>query len=232
MSPTPADAADPGNPLDPGVQRVVAGAELDGIATLLARQPATPLLEALQQVIDALAAAGVVTERSSWLDRLLGRDLVRQAHPDPAAARVRVQLQAAATHAEATRRFIADLDAAAARLDIHARALCELMADARAVAPAGTLGDSQLRRLQRLDALLASWQSTGVQLRLARANAEAVLEQHVQVRDLLVPLWQQHRSTRSAGRHVDLHALQGTVADRLRRLRTPSDPRIHQESST
>ena len=180
---------------------------LDTASALLERRPSAHLLAELQALFAALAPQAPVSA-PRFLDRLLGRDLIRAAHPDPVDARVRLHLQRSAAHAQAA-------EAHVVALDDSLRAIDAWLGTAPVDADAATADEPP-----RAVALQAGALTTRGKLALARSTALAILEQHRHVRDLLVPLWRQAQAAEAAGAHVE--AAQG-LAD----LRTSLGHRLH-----
>lgn len=195
MTTSPATAAGVGDPVgDDG-----RGGQ---VIRLLADLPTGPLLAALDAVVAAIDSTDPdrSARRAGLLGRLLGRDLVSQAHPDAPEDRVRVQLALAATHADRLLAHLDQLRAVAASLEKQIAELEASIDVARAqfadAAAEATTGE-EARRLATREALATAWRQTLGQLRLALSHAELLLARHEQVRDLLVPLWRQHAAARA-----------------------------------
>ena len=205
-----------------GADIAVAGL-LATASALLDRRPSTHLLAELQPLLAALAPqAPVSTPR--FIDRLLGRDLVRAAHPDPVEARIRLHLQRSAVHAEATEAHIGALDSSL-------RAIDAWLATAPVATNAATANEAR-----RAEALHATVLTTRAQLALARSTALAILEQYRHLRDLLVPLWRQALAAEAAGAHAEaaqgLAELRSRLAHRLHDLHATASLSSRPESTT
>ena len=205
--------------------------ELDRVATLLAQRPAAHLLAEMEAVLAVLAPSAARSRGSIFVDRLLARDLVRAAHPDPIDARLRLHLQRSQAHATATQAFARELDAALRRADERLDALRSALGG---TAPQPASSDESNARL-RAEALYVSWQSTRAQIALVRSTAASALEQHRHVRDLLVPLWREGQVARGAGDHAALARGLADLRTAMARLRPipiePSSP-SRQENPT
>ena len=196
---------------------------LETAAALLERRPSTHLLAELQPLLAALAPqAPVSTPR--FIDRLLGRDLVRAAHPDPVDGRVRLHLQRSAVHAEAAEAHVGALDDSLRAIDAWL-----------AMPPAAT-NAAAANEARRAEALHAAALTTRGQLALARATALAILDQYRHLRDLLVPLWRQALAAEAAGAHAEaaqgLAELRASLGHRLHELQAAASPSSRPESTT
>lgn len=200
--PLAADARDFGAEL-------VAAVDLDAVATQLAQLPGAALLAELEDIVVAIDNLDPVRRRrrAGFWGRLLGRDLVAQAQPDPVATRIRLGLAAAQAHVD-------DLEQRMRALEPLASAIREQIAqlDTRVAHERATLNDAtgdetriaaQFRRLDHLAAIATSWRASVAQIALVRAHAEQLLARHAQVRDLLVSLWQVQTSAQLATAALD-----------------------------
>ncbi|KGM54075.1 hypothetical protein N800_05740 [Lysobacter daejeonensis GH1-9] len=185
---------------------VLAQVSMDRIAAQLGDLPTAALLQSLGGILDALDGADATraARRVGVIGRLLGRDLVARAHPDPTEARVRVHLAHAATQATQLECHLVGLQATVAQLESSTRRLQALVDGRQAMAAAEAYlgGESGRRRLAYLAAIVDSWRVSAAQLHLAIGNARQLLERHGQVRDFLVPLWRQQATAAEVGRRL------------------------------
>jgi hypothetical protein len=163
---------------------LIRSVDAPGLHALLARRPAEPLLEAMRDAMDVLAP----TATPRLIDRILGRDLVRRAHPDAPDVRLRLLLERCREAAEARAGYREDVDAAGRGLRAKAARLGDLLAAAAPDAPG----------LRAVQATQQGWMLTAAQLELVCASATHLLERHRELRDVLVPLWHQHRAAQAA----------------------------------
>ncbi|MDY6949105.1 MAG: hypothetical protein SXG53_25705 [Pseudomonadota bacterium] len=245
MPPAPPSAADAalGCRLANAAQAVIDEVDLDPVSHLLKSLPTTPLLGELEAVVQALDGADAARsrKRAGILGRLVGRDLLAQADPDPAERRVRVHLVRADGHATALRehlRLMEDawksLQAQCVRLDYAiGRAQRELVEQEGRLPHDARSTDTARRRIDHQCAIATFWGQTCTQLGVAVAHGRLLLDRHVQVRDLLVPLWLQNSASvalRDSIRHTDLTrlgSLRRDARDALALFRTaPATPSI------
>lgn len=175
---------------------LVAKVDLDALGARIAALPTAALLAELEGIVEALDNQDPVRRRrrAGLLGRLLGRDLIAQAQPDPVDQRVRLRLSAAQAVAANLAVRAEELKSVAAALQGHIDQLNALLARQYRVTSEGLGVEAQTarsRRLADLDAILASWRITAAQLALLDTHAALLLDRHAQVRDLLVPLWRQ-----------------------------------------
>lgn len=176
---------------------ILAAVDLDAIAARLSQLPAGVLLADLEALLDAIdqATPAGSRRRAGWWGRLLGRDLVAQAQPDPLPVRIHLRLDAAHRHSDALAAQIAALEPVTAHLQAQIARLEQRIAEARGAAVA----DAALqRRLSHLDAIAASWRATTAQIALVRAHAVHLLDRHAQLRDLLLSLRREQNAAQAA----------------------------------
>lgn len=201
---------------------IVAAVDQDEITTRLSQLPMAALLGDLEAVLDAVAStAPDLHRRTSLWDRVLGRDLIAQAQPDPIANRVRLALSAAQTHASELAARIDALDALSSHVQRQTACLSDLVSQQRDARPAsgvaidpGLPAAAWLRRMAHLEAVVASWQAIVAQIALVRGQSDQLLDRHAQVRDLLVSLWRERTTAEAAA-----HLLDGDDTDRRAWLR-------------
>lgn len=190
---------------------LLARVSMDRIATQLADLPTAALLHSLAAILDVLDAADArrSARRVGVIGRLLGRDLVARAHPDPADARVRVRLAHAAAQSAQLEDDLAALQATAAQLAQATRELQAFVQQRQAAANTfdphdeAAPRDPPLRqRLSYLAAIVDAWRLSSAQIELAIAHARQLLERYAQTRDLLVPLWRQQATAAAEGRRL------------------------------
>ena len=188
---------------------LVAAVDLDAVATQLAQLPGAALLADLEAIVAAIDSIDPVRRRrrAGFWGRLLGRDLVAQAQPDPVQARIRLGLAAAQGHADELQQRSTALEQLSLRIQQQITRLDERVASERNTLTAISIEDPRLalryRRLDHLAAIATSWRSTIAQIALVRAHAEQLLARHAQVRDLLASLWQAQTSAQAAGAALD-----------------------------
>lgn len=221
MLPAPAQAGgDAAHALGAGL---VAAVDLDAIAARIAQLPTAALLGELEAVVAAVDSGDPARSRrrAGWWGRLLGRDLVAQAQPDPIEQRIRLRLAAAQTHADALVTEVAALEPLAASLQEQiARLEALLERERRASNANGDASDAtQLRRLSHLDAIAASWRATVAQIALIRTHAVQLLARHAQVRDLLLTLRRERNAAQATGAQLD-HDHASRLQTALRELHT------------
>lgn len=212
-------------------QDVIAGVDLGPVNHLLATVPTAPLLDELEAVVQVLDGANPERSRRKVgiVGRLLGRDIVAQADPDPVDSRLRVHLVRAAEHAKALQSHLQRLDEAnqalsqsAASLEaavVQAEAELAFHGDRLACEPAEL--DRARRRIDYQSAITHSWVQTCAQLGVAARYARMLLDRHIQVRDLLVPLWQQQQAAsalNTAVQHDGVTRLDGVFQEARRAL--------------
>lgn len=197
---------------------VSALAELEALDARLHALPTTALLAELQGIVAAIETSDPARRRrrAGFLGRLIGRDLVAQAQPDPAETRVRLHLVSAGNLADALSAQSAELTALAMRVRELAQRLRESSAPA---SPQAGDEDARVRRRLHLEAIATTWENAAAHAEQAHSHARHLLERHAQVRDLLVPAWRQQASlTASAQRRDDeattrlQHALHAQLA--------------------
>ncbi|WP_242112921.1 hypothetical protein [Luteimonas aquatica] len=182
---------------------LLAEVDLDAVAARLSRLPTAALLDALEGVVATLDNADPARrrKRAGVLGRLLGRDLVAQAQPDPVENRIRLQLAGAQALAVELAEGSDALAALSAHLQRQTARLDELLAGERLAdteADAAHRTVARQRRLEHLDAIAASWRATVAQIAVVRDHAALLLDRHAQVRDLLTTLWRQRAAATAA----------------------------------
>lgn len=208
---------------------IVASVNLDAVDAQLAQWPATALLHELEAVVAAIESVdpGRQRRRTGFWGRLLGRDLVAQAQPDPVITRVRLGLAAAQAHAGQLTARSAELERLSSAIQQQAHRLARAIADERArltgSAPVESAAAEQWsarhRRLDHLEAIVASWHASVAHMTLVNDHADQLLARYAQVRDLLVSLWREQNAAKAISAHLDPASL-----DRLRSL-TPASLR-------
>lgn len=192
----------------------VASVSLDAVDAQLAQWPARPLLRELEAVVAAVEASDParLRRRSGLWGRLLGRDLVELAQPDPVSTRVRLGLATAQSLADELGVRSVALERAAATLQQRADHLAALIADERerlagsAEVAEATANERLLARVRRLDhlaAIVASWRSSVAHIALVRSQAAQLLVRHAQVRDLMASLWRERASADAMSAQLD-----------------------------
>jgi hypothetical protein len=177
---------------------------LDDIAVTLAESPLDGFNGALEALDHAMLPLDAQRMHRSlgWIRRLLGDDIEAEARGEQLRDRMGVLLGDAQREAERVGDFIATLDLLAARLEGTIARLDNHLEAGEAwlvgrPAQSDAAGDSPedrfRRRLAHLSTAAASYRITSQQLRLARQQAETILERHARIRDVLRPVWQQHR---------------------------------------
>ena len=225
-----------GSPLPPDEigRDIVSSVDVDVVTRLIAELPAAPLIAELEALVDALSASGVVEgpRGNGLLGKMLGRDLVRAAHPDPPADRVRLHQLAVAEHAQALQAAIGRLEAARRPLLPNADALVELIDQRRRGAPEGHVAldplhapiDVAQRRLDYLKTTADAWRGVDAHAAMAVQFGLSVLDRHAQVRDVLIPLWRQHGAATALRNRVlgdaalNLQTLTQKLARQIREL--------------
>lgn len=195
---------------------LLAAVDLEAIASRLSQLPTAALLAELEAVLDAIdhASPAGSRRRIGWWGRLLGRDLVAQAQPDPLPNLIRLRLDAAQRHGDALAAQIAALEPVTAHLQAQTACLEQRIAEARGAAVPGA---ALQRRLSHLDAVAASWRATTAQIALVRAHAAHLLDRHAQLRDLLLSLWREHNAAQAAASQLAPARL-AALHDALREL--------------
>jgi fused signal recognition particle receptor len=188
---------------------LVAAVDLDAVATQLAQLPGAVLLAELEGIVAAIDNLDPVRRRRRagvW-GRLLGRDLVAQAQPDPVPTRIRLGLAAAQEHADELQRRTRALDQLSSRIQQQIAHLDTRLAQERAALMNAGGDDARIaarfRRLDHLAAIATSWRASVAQIALVRAHAEQLLARHAQVRDVLASLWQAQTSAQAATAALD-----------------------------
>ncbi|MBF6024475.1 hypothetical protein [Lysobacter niastensis] len=200
---------------------LVAQVDLDAIGAHLANLPTAALLSELEGIAIAIDNADPARRRrrAGFFGRLLGRDLVAQAQPDPADTRVRLHLSSAQALAERLAAKAAELEPLAAWLREQSDRLRAVIDSTSADA------DSEptlARRRVHLGAIAATWDTTVRQVELMHQHVRHLLMRHAQVRDLLVPAWRQQAllTDPSARDEAETTArLQDTLRSQLAALR-------------
>ncbi|MFP7721322.1 hypothetical protein [Lysobacter sp. A3-1-A15] len=213
-------AADTPGEIDRRGHEIASRLDFEAISRLLARAPAARLLADLAAIVEVIDASDAqrTRRRAGLLGRLLGWDLVAQAHPDAADARLRVHLAHASEHAERVQRHLSDLAALPVPVEQQIAAMDAFVTSSREACAAS--GASAHRRLDYFQALGDSWRTTRAQLELEAAHIRRVLERYHQVRDLLVPLWHQQAAGAAINKRSNAGTPRGTEHDEhaLRRL--------------
>lgn len=213
---------------------VLASVDVDAVTRLIAELPAASLIAELEALVDVLVSSGVVAapRGTGLLGKLLGRDLIRAAHPDPVADRVRLHQLAAAEQAEALEAAVGRLEAARRPLVPQADALADQIEQMRPGTSVDTAAgeswhdasDRAARRLDYLKATADSWRGVDAHAAMAVQYGLSVLDRHAQVRDVLIPLWRQHHAANALSTHVlgdparSLQALAQKLARQIREL--------------
>jgi len=241
--PSPGRACDP---LDAGARdlgaELVATVDLERVATQLAALPGAALLAELDGIVAAIDNLDPIRRRrrAGFWGRLLGRDLVAQAQPDPVQARLRVGQAAAQAHADDLRERTNALQQLAERIQRQLASLDAVVDRERATlahAPAGAAADlaARYRRLDHLAAIAASWRASVAHIALVHAHAAELLARHAQVRDLLLSLWQAQASARAASTALDhdgIARLQASLRDLSAQYPAAKSPAVKQPAST
>lgn len=216
---------------------VIAQVDLGAITVLLDRLPTGALLKALDAIIETLATSDApqARQRAGLLGRLLGNDLVAMARPDPIDARLRVHLAVANGRASELETHLGSLAECSAHLQRQLVALQQIIAQPAATsrrdhqrAAATGPDDAWRRRVSHLQVIADSWRMTVTQMALAASHAEWLLDRHVQVREVLLPLWRQLCAGRAVSRKLQeadasaLCELHGTIHRQLAALRAPT----------
>lgn len=194
---------------------VLAAVDLAAINARLAQLPSGALLAELENVLVALDSGDPVRRRrrAGVFGRLLGRDLVAEAQADSLESRVRLHALAAQAHADALIGGRAELRTLSTSLQQQIDRLNDLLARERAAPPGATEHEAaRQRRLQHLDAILASWRMSVSQIAMVCDHAAALLDRHAQLRDVLVPLWRQRASAEAVAAQLDRERA-ATIAD-------------------
>jgi hypothetical protein len=197
---------------------VLDGVDLDAVTARLSQLPTAALMAELEAVLEAVAGVTpALRKRASWWDRLLARDLVAQAQPDPVGNRIRLGLSSAqaraaevAAGADALGLQAVHLEQKIAELGAlieHERALPSGF-DAAAAAEAWLApGGARVRRLAHLEAIADSWRACVAQITLVRSHAAQLRARHAQWRDLLVTLWREHATAEAAAARIDANGI-------------------------
>lgn len=190
---------------------LLAAVDLDMITARLLQLPTAALLAELEAVVATVDHTDTrrSRRRTGWWGRLLGRDLVAQAQPDPVGSRIRLRLSAAQTQADALVVQTAALAPVANELQQKIADLEALLAGARTTDVAEH-ADAWRRRLTHLELIATSWRSTVAQIALARSYATQLLDRHAQVRDVFAALRRERTAAQAATAHL--------APDRLTRL--------------
>lgn len=212
MSDTPGSEATPPGPDDgrDAVRRIgadiLAAVDLAAINTRLAQLPSGALLTEMENILAALDSGDPMRRRrrAGVFGRLIGRDLVAEAEAGSLESRVRLCVLAAQTHADALIGGRAELRTLSTSLQQQIERLNDLLARERAAPPAAAEHEAaRQRRLQHLDAVLASWRMSVSQVAMVCDHAAALLDRHAQLRDVLVPLWRQRASAEAVAAQLD-----------------------------
>lgn len=193
---------------------ILATVDLEAITARLLQLPTAALLAEL----DAVVATVDYTDpersrrRTGWWGRLLGRDLVAQAQPDPVGNRIRLHLTAAQAQADALAAGTAALEPLTNDLQQRIATLEALIARERAARPAAITdrADALQRRLAHLELIATSWRTTVAQIALVRSHAAQLLDRHTQVRDVFAALWQERTAAQAVATQL--------APDRIARL--------------
>lgn len=193
---------------------ILAAVDVETITARLLQLPTATLLAELEAVVATVDHTDPERSRrrTGWWGRLLGRDLVAQAQPDPVGSRVRLHLAAAQTQADALATHTAALEPVANGLQQHTADLEALIARERTTnaATATDHADALQRRLAHLGLIASSWRITLAQIALVRNYAAQLLDRHAQVRDVFASLWHERNAAHAATTHI--------APDRLARL--------------
>lgn len=209
---------------------VLALVDLDAVNARLHALPTAALLTELHRVVAAIESMDPARRRrrAGFFGRLLGRDLVAQAQPDPVETRVRLHLSSARTVADDLLAQSDELAPLAARLRELAQRLRDCIAPP--LSPDTIADEGLARRRLHLAAVATTWENAAMHVDQVGAHVRHLLERHEQVRDLLVPAWRQQTSlSASASRHDDeatarLHdALHAQLAAMHRALATTTE---------
>ncbi len=185
---------------------ILAAVDLAAINARLAELPSGILLAELENVLAAIDSGDPVRrrQRAGVFGRLIGRDLVAEAQVDSVESRVRLHVLAAQAHADTLIDGRAKLRALSTSLQQQIERLNDLLVRERAAPPATTEREAaRQRRLQHLDAILASWRMSVSQIAMVCDHAAALLDRHAQLRDVLVPLWRQRASAEAVAAQLD-----------------------------
>lgn len=185
---------------------ILAAVDLAAINARLAELPSGILLAELENVLVAIDSGDPVRrrQRAGVFGRLIGRDLVAEAQADSVESRVRLHVLAAQAHADTLIDGRAELRTLSTSLQQQIERLSDLLARERASAPATAEHEAaRQRRLQHLDAILASWRMSVSQIGMVCDHAAALLDRHAQLRDVLVPLWRQRASAEAVAAQLD-----------------------------
>ncbi|HEY0503427.1 MAG TPA: hypothetical protein VGD42_08020 [Lysobacter sp.] len=171
--------------------------DLDAIDARMAALPTAALLRELEAVVIAIDDADPVRRRrrAGFFGRLIGRDLVAQAQPDPADTRVRLHLSSAEALAVRLEAQVAELEPLSPLLHEQAERLRDTTDAANGPHDA-----------TRAAAMAAMRDTAAAQLALVCRHARALLERHAQVRDVLVPAWRRHSALAGASAYTGAEA--------------------------
>jgi hypothetical protein len=185
---------------------ILAAVDLAAINARLTELPSGVLLAELENVLAAIDSSDPVRrrQRAGVFGRLIGRDLVAEAQTDSVESRVRLHVLAAQAHADALIDGRAELRTLSTSLQQQVERLSDLLAREGTSLPVTAVHESaRQRRLQHLDAILASWRMSVSQIAMVCDHAAALLDRHAQLRDVLVPLWRQRASAEAVAAQLD-----------------------------
>lgn len=193
-------------------REIIGQVDLDHLAALIERRPASALLEELAGIVRALELAGAPGgRRAGIVGRLLGRDLAVQARAREAHEHVRIRFRLAERRAADVVQHARELDDAIAHVQRQRARLAEIAARGRSALDAFELAtverpDAMERRLDHLAVLLSSWDVAVAHLRLVREYAGLLLARYAHVRDVVMPRWQRQveAADDDAAAHTDL----------------------------
>lgn len=222
--------------LEHACRALTSSVDVVAIARQIAAFPAAPLIAELDALVSTLVNAqprGAALQ-AGLIGRILGRDLVLQAHPDPVDDRIRLHRLAAHTRAEALSAAIAALADTERQLRDATEALDTLLEQGPGAAEpvteragSGTIGeDINARRANHLKSTVESWRAVDAHLAMAVQFGLSVLDRHAQVRDVLLPLWREHGAAAAVGDQLGapaantLQTLGDTLARQIRELAT------------
>lgn len=193
-------------------REIVARIDMEAITEAIAALPAAPLIAELDGLVAAVVCATPesVSRSVGVVGRLLGRDLIALAHPDPIDGRVRLHLGAAATQAARIEMHLATLQATLRHLDEQTAMLDGTLRQARLMTQAHAIGEdpsiasdiTYQRRADYLQATADSWRAVHAHIAMTLEFGQSVLDRHAQARDVLVPLWRQHAAAAALGSHL------------------------------
>lgn len=187
-------------------REIIRQVDLDRLAALIERRPASALLDELAGILRAFDASGprLIAQRSGIVGRLLGRDLAAQARAREAYEQVRLRLELAERCAAEVVVHAGELDDAIAHVERQRARLSEIAARGRSALHAFDLHaierpDAMERRLGHLAVTLSAWDVAVAHLRLVRQYAGLLLARYAHVRDVVAPRWRREMESASRG---------------------------------